>query len=129
MREWALAFNVLTVVANRELLLHRDKLSGGPDYLDQLLTIGSDDDTVLELPGIGVRFRYGSGTMALFSGHTHIHGVSRSTCERVCLASYARPSVHRRFNLHIPDAPTVASAKQYTYWRTYIQAMIDWASM
>ncbi|KZV62304.1 hypothetical protein PENSPDRAFT_548123, partial [Peniophora sp. CONT] len=88
--EWAFGFNVLTIVSNRETLTHRDKLSGGLEWLDELVSIGGDDTTVLELPGVGVRFQYRSGTIVLFSGHTHLHGVSASKRERVCFAAYAR---------------------------------------
>ena len=124
---WAFAFNVLTIVVNREAWLHRDKMSGALALLDMLLNIGGDPGTVLELPGVGVRLQYDSGTAAIFSGHTHIHGVSRSTEERVCFAAYVRPSVHRLFGLHTPDAPTVVRPSQYAQWIHYIESVVAWA--
>ena len=126
-REWAFGFNVLTIVANRESYLHRDKESGGPEYIDELLSIGGNHKTVLELPGIGVRFRHASGTMALFSGNTHLHGVSRSTTERVCFAAYVHSSVHRKFRIPAPNPPSLVSSMQYVYWNSYINSLLEWA--
>lgn len=126
-REWAFGFNVLTVVANRETLLHRDINSGGTHWLDQLLNIGGSTDTVLELPGIGVRLQYTSGTMALFSGNTHLHGVSASKCERVCFAAYARPSVLRQEDIFDPRSPSIPDSLHHLFWLDYIDRMLAWA--
>lgn len=126
-REWAFGYNVLTIVANRQSLSHRDRLSGGVEWLDTLLSIGGDEDTVFELPGVGVRLLYTSGTLVLFCGHTHLHGVSASRAERVCFAAYARPSVQRQFRLHTPKPPTVSRAGFHTFWLRYISKLIDWA--
>lgn len=123
---WAFGFNVLTVVVNRETLTHRDKFSGGFEWLDELLNIGGDEGTVLELPGVGVRFQYTSGTIAIFSGNTHLHGVSPSLLERACFAAYVRPSVLRTFHLHTPDPPTIPRSQHHIYWAEYIQTLLDW---
>ncbi|KZV59180.1 hypothetical protein PENSPDRAFT_595933, partial [Peniophora sp. CONT] len=128
-REWAFGFNVLTIVANRKSLLHRDKLSGGQEWLDALLSIGGDIDTVLELPGVGVRFQYTSGTIVLFCGHTHLHGVSASRSERVCFAAYGRPSVQRQWRLHSPRPPTIHMSRHHTFWLEYIEELLAWARM
>lgn len=126
-RQWAFGFNVLTVVVNRKSLLHRDKGSGGFEWLDELLTVGGDEDTVLELPGLGVRFRYCSGTIALFSGNTHLHGVSASRSERVCFAAYVRSSVLRKFHIHHPDPPYVNTGLDHMEWLEYIDEILAWA--
>lgn len=126
-REWAFGFNVLTVVANRESLLHRDKRSGGFVWLDLLLSIGGDEGTVLELPGVGVRFQYTSGTILMFSGNTHLHGVSPSASERVCLAAYARPSVNRQLGIHTPLPPSISRSNHHSYWLGYIRSLVDWS--
>ena len=126
-REWGFGFNVLTVVANRMSVLHRDRLSGGHLFLDCLLSVGGDEGTVLELPGLGIRAQYASGTMALFSGNTHLHGVSKSNAERVCFAAYVRKSVLQLFRLHMPDLPTTERAHHHLYWLTYINELIRWA--
>lgn len=125
--EWSFGFNVVTVVVNRQSPFHRDRGSGGADWLENLMNIGGDDGTVLELPGIGVRFQYSSGTMALFSGHTHLHGVSEAACERVCFASYARPPVLRLFNLFTPDPPSLSRSLHHQVWKSYIGELVDWA--
>ncbi|VDB91630.1 unnamed protein product [Peniophora sp. CBMAI 1063] len=125
--EWSFSFNVVTVIANRQAPFHRDRSSGGSEWMEVLLTVGGDAETVLELPGIGARFQYRSGTMALFAGYTHLHGVSESCAERVCIASYARPSVQRLFRLHNPDPPTVARSLHHNIWRQYITDILSWA--
>lgn len=126
-RHWAFGFNVLTVVVNRDTLVHRDKQSGGLDWLDELLSIRGSDDTVLELPGVGARFLYQSGTIALFSGNIFSHGVSCLLEERVCFAAYVRPSVHRAFKIHSPHPPTISRSLHHTYWAGYIQTLITWS--
>ena len=126
-REWAFGFNVVTLVVNREALTHRDKMSGGQEYLDALLSIGGDVHTTLELPGIGVRFQYTSGTIVFFSGNTHLHGVSISQTERACFALYARPSVHKQLGLPTPRLPTVADSVEHEYWVEYIEELLAWA--
>ena len=126
-REWAFGFNVVTVVANRESLTHRDKRSGGFEYFDQLLTVGGDAETVLELPGLGVRFQYTSGSIVMFSGNTHLHGVSYSQRERVCFASYARQSVHKQLGIGSPRPPTIAASLHHEYWLRYIHEVLIWA--
>ena len=117
----------MTLVVNREAWFHRDPNSGGVTWFDQLFNFGGDPGTVLELPGIGVRLQYDSGTVAMFSGHTHIHGVSESTHERLCLASYVRPSVQRLFRMHTPEAPSIESSMMHNTWRQYIQDILKWA--
>ena len=126
-REWAFGFNVVTVVVNREALTHRDKRSGGLEYFDQLVTVGGDSTTVLELPGIGARLQYTSGAIVMFSGNTHLHGVSASQKERVCFASYARPSVQKQQKIPTPRPPTVPSSLHHRYWLGYINEVLAWA--
>lgn len=101
--QWAFAFNVVTVVANRSTPIHRDVLSGGRPLYDLLATFGGGPLTVLGFPGLGLRMQYDSGTIALFSGHVHPHGVSVSSEERVCLALYARRSVLHKYQLPLPQ--------------------------
>lgn len=102
--QWAFVFNVITVVANRSTPVHRDISSGGPSLYDLLATFGGGPNTVIEFPGMGLRLQYDSGTLALFSGNVHPHGVSVSDEERVCLALYARKSVLHKYQLPLPHA-------------------------
>lgn len=101
--QWAFAFNVVTIVANRSTPIHRDIASGGRALYDLLCTFGGGPNTVIEFPGMGLRLQYDSGTLALFSGNVHPHGVSVSEEERLCLALYARKSVLHKHGLRLPQ--------------------------
>lgn len=100
--QWSLAFNVVTIVANRETPIHRDIYSGGQGILDGLLNLGGGRFTVIEFPGLGLRLQYASRALLLFSGNTHSHGVSVSEDERVCLAFYARKAMLHKHSLRLP---------------------------
>ncbi|VDC02772.1 unnamed protein product [Peniophora sp. CBMAI 1063] len=72
---WTFAFNAVTLICNRLTPLHRDRSSGGTEFLDLMLSIGGGPRTILSLPGLGVRVQYDSGAAAMFSGHQHLHEV------------------------------------------------------
>jgi hypothetical protein len=101
-REWGFAFNVVSVVLNRASPNHRDSNSGGSELFDVLCSIGGCSCTMLELPGLGVRCQYDSGSVAVFSGNLHLHSVSASEKERLCIACYVRQPVHAHVNLGTP---------------------------
>ncbi|VDB96069.1 unnamed protein product [Peniophora sp. CBMAI 1063] len=115
--QWAFAFSAVSVISNRETPEHRDKSSGGYGMFDLLLSIGGCPRTALELPGLGVRFAYESGTIVLFSGHVHLHTVSPSEKERMCIACYARKAVHHKFGLNLPSSVTIQEllSDDFTY--------------
>jgi hypothetical protein len=104
---WGFTFNAISVISNRSSPAHRDGRSGGPQYSDVLVSLGGDDGTVLELYSLGIRCRYPSGSMAIFSGHTILHGVSNSVTERVCIAGYSRPALLRSTKLGAPNWATL----------------------
>lgn len=104
--QWAFAFNAVSVISNRETPEHRDRGSGGHGIFDLLLSIGGCSRTVLELPGIGLRLIYDSGTIVLFSGHVHLHSVSASERERMAIACYARKAIYHKFGLSLPSSMT-----------------------
>jgi hypothetical protein len=95
---WPTVFNGIAVISNRETPGHRDNNSRA-EWYDILMTIGPYEDAVLELSGVGLRFRYNSGTMMQFGGRLLRHGVSRTEGERVCLAFYMRDNVHERMGV------------------------------
>ena len=104
---WGFTFNAVSVISNRSSPAHRDGRSGGAQYSDVLVSLGGDTGTVLELYSLGIRCRYPSGSMAIFSGHTILHGVSDSVTERVCIAGYSRPAVLRSTKLGAPKWVTL----------------------
>ena len=104
---WGFTFHAVSVISNRTSPAHRDGRSGGPQYSDVLVSLGGDTGTVLELYSLGIRCRYPSGSMAIFSGHTILHGVSNSVEERVCIAGYSRPALLRSTQLGTPNWATL----------------------
>lgn len=104
---WAFAFNAVSVISNRSSPAHRDRKSGSKENSDVLVSLGGDSGTVLELYSLGIRCRYPPGSMAIFSGNSILHGVSESVEERICIAGYTRPPVHRSVQLGAADWVTL----------------------
>jgi hypothetical protein len=104
---WAFAFNAVSVISNRSSPAHRDRKSGSKEYSDVLVSLGGDTGTVLELYSLGIRCWYPPGSMAIFSRNSILHGVSESVEERICIAGYTRPPVHRSVGLGATDWVTL----------------------
>ena len=98
---WYTPFSAMTVVGNRETPLHRDTGSR-VDWADMLIALGTYHDGRLELPGLGMVYRYNPGTIIAFSGKAFEHG---STCSgnRACIALYMRDNVIRRLKVPTPS--------------------------
>ena len=84
-------FTGLSVISERETLLHHDGQNADWMY-DILVNIAADVDPDIqaELPGIGIRFRYNSGTVLSILGKAIRHGVSKTNIDRYCLAFFMR---------------------------------------
>ncbi|KIJ92473.1 hypothetical protein K443DRAFT_135284 [Laccaria amethystina LaAM-08-1] len=85
-----------------------------------------DHDIRVELPGIGIRFRYGSGTALAILGKAIRHGVSATDVDRYCLAFFMRQAVSER--LGIPHE-VMMSEKVFKKWLSLdeperVQAML-----
>lgn len=98
LQHWGSVFNAVTILANRETPQHRDNLSRA-EWYDMLASVGLYQDAIFELPGVGVRLSYYSGTVIAFSGKILRHGVPECEGERVCLAYYMRDNVHERMGV------------------------------
>ncbi|KJA15668.1 hypothetical protein HYPSUDRAFT_148770, partial [Hypholoma sublateritium FD-334 SS-4] len=92
---WSAPFNVVTVISNRETPFHRDN---GADHtcFDILLALGEYQNGRLEFPGLGLRLKYDSGTVAAFSGRILQHG---ATCggNRACVVYHSKAKVMKHF--------------------------------
>ena len=97
---WYSIFNGVSVISNRETPTHRDNLSQCQWY-DLLTTVGPYEEAILELPGVGLRFKYASGTVVGLCGRILRHGVSVADGEQICVAHYMRENVQRRLNTEI----------------------------
>jgi hypothetical protein len=117
-KEWGFAFNAVSVISNRASPVHRDNKSGGWEYPDVICSVGGGPRTVLEMPGLGVRCLYSPGSVAIFSGNLHLHSVSDSEHERLCIACYTRQPVHAHVNLGTPGFPKVADVLPKGWWPT-----------
>jgi hypothetical protein len=92
---WYSIFNGVSVISNREAPIHRDNLAQS-EWYDLLATVGPYHGAIFELPGLGIRLAYDSGTVIGLCGRVLKHGVSDSCGERICLAYYMRGNVQRR---------------------------------
>jgi len=107
---WTSIFNGVQIISNRETPIHRD-FQSRPEWYDLLVTVGPYKDTVFELPGIGIRFAYNSGTVIGLSGKVLRHGVTETEGERICLAYYMRENVQRRLGTNLASWNTWDSYK------------------
>jgi RNA polymerase subunit RPABC4/transcription elongation factor Spt4 len=92
---WSLVFNGLQAISNRECPIHRDTKSRS-EWYDLLATIGPYRSAVFEIPGVGVRLAYPSGTVIGLCGRLLRHGVSAADGEHICIAQYMRENVQKR---------------------------------
>ena len=67
-----------------------------------LVTVGTYNDGVLALPGIGLTFEYLSGAVVALCGKLLRHEVPEVSGNRVCLAYYMRDKVHERLGVAAP---------------------------
>ena len=95
LRLWYSIFNGVQVISNRETPVHRDHNSRW-EWYDLLATLGPYQGAILELPGVGLRFSYESGTVLGICGRLLRHGVSEAVGERFCLAYFMRENVQKR---------------------------------
>lgn len=90
---WSSPFSGLSVINNRQTPVHRD--NGGPYYsMDLLATLGPYVGGTMELPGLGCRVKYDSGTLVALCGRVLPHGATAQG-QRACFAYYMRESVMR----------------------------------
>ena len=99
---WYSIFNGAQVISNRETPVHRDNNSRS-EWYDLLTTVGPYQEAILELPGVGLRFQYHSGTVVGLCGRVLSHGVSDADGERICLAYYMRENVQARLGTEFAD--------------------------
>ena len=80
-----------SIISNRETPLHRDGKGYSP-YYDIITTLGDYTDGRLEVPGVGLRFKYNPGTIVGICGKVLAHGVGAVNGDRFCHVQY----FHRR---------------------------------
>ena len=110
LKEWTSPFSAISVMANRACPFHRDVHGRNPWY-DILLTVGEYENGRLDIPGIGIRLLYDSGTIVPIAGKVVRHGVPTCAGERLSIAYYMRDNVHERLGL---PAGTWMNRRQYS---------------
>jgi hypothetical protein len=60
------------------------------------VTVGPYQNIFFELPVVGIRLVYNSGTVIGLSGRVLRHGVMEADGERICTAYYMRENVQKR---------------------------------
>ncbi|EGN98093.1 hypothetical protein SERLA73DRAFT_56203 [Serpula lacrymans var. lacrymans S7.3] len=69
---------------------------------DMLASVGDYDEAILELTGANFCFKFGSGTIAAFSGKFLNHGVLSCSGERICFTYYMREYIHIMCGVETP---------------------------
>jgi hypothetical protein len=101
---WASVFNVATIICNRSTPPHRDPKCP-PEALDVMMTVGNYGPAVMDLPNLGIRLGYDSGTMVATSCRIVRHGVDVDRGDRVMWAWYMRDTVHNFVDIPRPQHP------------------------
>jgi hypothetical protein len=95
---WMSPFSGMSVISNRETILHRD-VKSRHEWYDLLLTLGDYSDGRLEVPGLGIRVTYNPGSVVGIAGKVLRHGVAACKGNRVCLAYFMRQKVLERLGV------------------------------
>ena len=72
-----------------------------------LVSVGTYNEGVLILPGLGLTFQYNPGTVVGLCGKLLKHAVPEVVGNRVCLAYYMRDKVHERIGVSAPGWMTL----------------------
>lgn len=127
LEQWAAPFNAMSIISNRESPIHRDPGSR-PAWSDLLLALGEYQDGRLELPGLGLLYRYNPGTIVGFSGCAFAHG-AKCDGDRACIAWYMKDNVMKRLGLPVcgwADVKNLEPPRGYEYegqdesWMYYV---------
>jgi hypothetical protein len=88
---WTSPYPTVSLMSSRDSPVHRDK---GGDYssMDMLASVGPYTNGIFNVPGIGIKFSYNSGTVIGLLGRIIQHGAECSG-ERLCWAQYLRENV------------------------------------
>ena len=93
LHQWTSIFNGVAVIINCTTPAHQDS-NTRKQWYNLLVTLGSYWNCNLNLPGMGVSFKYGPGTVVGLLGVTLEHEVPCFEGERVCYAFFMRDNVH-----------------------------------
>ena len=89
---WSSPFTAISIISNRDTELHRDGKGFAPFY-DLITTVGYYTGGRFEVPGIGLRFQYDSGTIMGLCGKVLGHSVAEVDGDRFCVVQYFHQKV------------------------------------
>ena len=98
LEHWHSVFTAITLITNRELLLHRNPKTNVHWY-DLMLTVSDYNEAILELSTFGLQLLYNPGSICFISGKLVRHGVSSIKGTRICYVYYMRESMHNFYSL------------------------------
>lgn len=96
---WNSVFSGISVMSNRKTPAHKDS-NGRDTWYDLLTSFGTPERSVLEFKDIGVRLKYGPGSVVAACGQLLSHSVGDwGEGDRVCYAHFMRERVRQRYNV------------------------------
>jgi len=101
LKVWSLPFTAITAISNRDTPYHQDNGSAHP-WFDILLTVGNYKNGRMELPGLGIRFKYDPGTVVALVGWVVQHGAS-CPGDRACIEYHMRKNVIEELGIQGPS--------------------------
>lgn len=100
LRLWSAPFTAITTISNTDTPYHRDNGSAHP-WFDILVAVGNYENGRLELPGLGMRFKYDPGTVVALTGRVLQHGANCAG-DRACIVYHMRENVVQELGLASP---------------------------
>lgn len=89
---WSTPFTGFALISNRETPFHRDT-KGGKELYDLVASFGHYRGGRFQVPLFGSKFAYNPGSVFILPGFMFEHGASRVEGDRVCFASFFKPTV------------------------------------
>jgi hypothetical protein len=98
---WTTPYTTASLMNNRDCPLHRDK-GGNYSSMDLLTLVGPYEKANFEVPGLGYRFWYPSGTVIGLLGRVVQHSAVAKG-ERLCWAQYLKENVLSTLGIDPPQ--------------------------
>jgi hypothetical protein len=108
---WCTPFHSYSTIVNRQSPAHRDSKSRVP-WQDILFSVGRYSGAVMKFPGLGLSFKYETGTGLIFSRRLIQHEVTPHAGDRVCVAHYFRYRVQEKLCVEAAGWPVISYGVQ-----------------
>jgi hypothetical protein len=98
---WSSPFTAITAISNRDTPYHRDNGSAH-EWFDILVALGDYQNGRIELPGLGMRFKYDAGTVVALTGRVLQHGAN-CPGDRACIVYHMKENVLEELGIEKPS--------------------------